>query len=176
MRGPGAGSRDASAHARALCLVVYAAAMGWLEAVVVVYIRAIVGIARTEGMPSASEALERFRTRPWLMPTEQTREAATLLMLATVAWLAAPRWRARSGAFLVCFGVWDITYYLGLYALLGWPSSLSNMDLLFLIPPTPLWYQPVWVPIAISCLMVASGLVLLLRPAGVRARGLPVAR
>jgi len=176
MKGLGSSFRGASARARALCLIVYAAAMGWLEAVVVVYIRAILGIARAEGMPAANEVMERFRTRPWLMPTEQTREAATLVMLAAVAWLAAGRWRPRFGAFLICFGVWDITYYVGLYALLGWPSSLANKDLLFLIPPTPLWYQPVWLPVAISCLMVGSGLVLLLRSAGVRARGLPAAR
>src|SRR5207247_2023763 len=98
MKGLGSSFRGASARARALCLIVYAAAMGWLEAVVVVYIRAILGIARAEGMPAANAVMERFRTRPWLMPTEQTREAATRLLLPAGAWPAARRWRPRFAA------------------------------------------------------------------------------
>ena len=138
-------------------LAVFAAAMGWLEAVVVVYIRSLLGIAHTGTIPPAAEVFRRFRALPWLLPTEQGREVATLLMLAAVAWLAASRLRARLGAFLVIFGVWDIPYSLGLYALLRWPPSLSTRDLLFLIPPHPWWYQPVWVPVAISVGMIALG-------------------
>jgi hypothetical protein len=32
-----------------------------------------------------------------------------------------------------------------------------TMDLLFLIPPHPWWYQPVWVPVVISVVMIAVG-------------------
>jgi hypothetical protein len=85
-------------------------------------------------------------------------------MLAAVGWLAGSRPAARFGAFLVSFGVWDIGYYVALYALLRWPPSLATMDLLFLLPPSPLWYQPVWLPIAISCVMIGLGLVLFFRP------------
>ena len=86
-------------------------------------------------------------------------------MLVTVGWLAASRFRERLGAFLVAFGVWDIAYYVALCALLGWPRHLGEMDLLFLIPPGPWWMQPVWVPVAISCLMVAGGAWLFAGPA-----------
>jgi hypothetical protein len=143
-------------------LIAFAIAMAWLEAVVVVYIRAIVGIAFTATIPPQQEVVARFLERPWLLPTEQTRELATMVMLAAVAWLGADRLRARFGAFLIIFGVWDIFYYVSLYALLRWPPSLTTMDLLFLIPPHPWWYQPVWVPVAISCVMIAVGLRLYL--------------
>ena len=144
-------------------LLLFSAAMGWLEGVVVVYIRALLGIAQTEGLPPAAEVLERMAALPWLIRTEQTREVATLVMLASAAWFAAPHLRARFGAFLIAFGVWDIVYYVALWVMLRWPTSLATMDLLFLIPPHPWWYQPVWVPIAISFGLILMGLRLFRR-------------
>lgn len=145
------------AGARALAVAVYAAAMGWLEAVVVIYIRGLVGLPRSGAMPPEAEVAKYFARVPWLLSTEQTRETATIVMLAAVAWLAARSFRSRFGAFLVAFGVWDLAYYAALWALLRWPPSLGTRDLLFLIPPSPWWYQPVWVPMAISCVMIAVG-------------------
>ena len=142
---------------RLVLLLVYAAAMGWLEAVVVIYIRGLAGIAHRGGLPPAEEVMRRLHSIPWLLPTEQTREAATLAMLVAVGALAAHRWPARLGAFLISFGVWDIVYYVGLRVLLGWPRSLGAMDILFLIPPHPWWHQPVWLPIVISGGMIAVG-------------------
>src|SRR5207247_3104969 len=127
------------------------------EGVVVVYIRSLLGLAHAETYPAAAELMTRMRALPWLLPTEQTREVATIVMLAAVAWLAAPRLRARCGAFLVAFGVWDITYYIALYALVRWPPSLGTVDLLFLIPPHPSWCQPGGGPVAISCGVIGAG-------------------
>jgi hypothetical protein len=151
-------------------LVLFAAAMGWLEAVVVVYIRGLLGVAHGSLVLEPGEIARRFAGLPWLLGTEQGREAATIVMLATVAWLAAPRARPRLGAFLIAFGAWDLVYYLALYALLRWPPSLATMDVLFLIPPGPWWYQPVWVPVAISCAMVLAGAWLFAGPEGHRRR------
>jgi hypothetical protein len=145
---------------RLTALVVFAAAMGWLEAVVVVYIRGLLGFRDSPLPPGPEEMMRRLMASPWIIPTEQTREAATIVMLVTVAWIAGRSARSRFGAFLVAFGVWDIVYYIGLYALIHWPTSLTTMDLLFLIPPHPWWYQPVWVPVAMSCLMIAVGFAL----------------
>jgi len=147
----------ASPGRRLVAVVVFAAAMGWLEGVVVVYIRALLGIAVPEGYGTAAEILARMRSIPWLMPAEQSREVATIAMLAAVGFLCADRGRARFGAFLICFGIWDITYYVALYSILRWPPSLATMDVLFLIPPGPWWHQPVWVPVAISCVMIGLG-------------------
>ncbi len=151
-----------------LPLVLFAVAMGWLEGVVVVYLRALLGLAHAESYPPAEQVLARMAALPWLVPTEQTREVATIAMLAAAAWLAAPRARSRFGAFLIAFGVWDIVYYVALYVLLRWPPSLLAMDMLFLIPPVRAWYQPVWAPVAISIGMIAVGVRLVRggRPAG----------
>ena len=147
-----------SGRARLLALVLFAAAMGWLEGVVVVYIRGLFGMGHGVPIPPPGDVVERFGQMPWLLPTEQGREVATIVMLATVAWLGAPTTRARLGAFLMIFGIWDIVYYLALYAMLRWPPSLATMDVLFLIPPGPWWNQPVWLPVAISAVMIVAGL------------------
>lgn len=149
---------DAPRRATRLWLVwVYAIAMGWLEGVVVVYIRALLGMPHSGELPPAAQTFGRLHGIAWLLVTEQSRELATLIMLAAVAWLAAERPLARLGAFLVAFGVWDLAYYGALYALVRWPPSLGTMDLLFLIPQHPWWYQPVWVPMLVAALMVAGG-------------------
>jgi hypothetical protein len=142
---------------RLAVLALFAAAMGWLEAVVVVYLRALLGVAHGSTAPAPDELTRGIASLPWLIGTEQGRELATVVMLAAVAWLAAPRWLSRLGAFLFAFGVWDLAYYMALYALLRWPPSVTTLDLLFLVPPGPWWIQPVWVPIAISCVMVTAG-------------------
>jgi hypothetical protein len=147
----------APSRARLAALAVYGIAMGWLEAVVVVYIRALTGLGHGADVPDPAGVAEHLSRVPWLIATEQTREMATIVMIAAVAWAVAHPWAARFGAFLFCFGVWDISYYLALYALLRWPKSLATLDVLFLVPPSPLWYQPVWVPVAISCAMIAAG-------------------
>ena len=144
--------------ARIAVLVVFGLAMGWFEAVVVVYIRGLFGMGHGEAIPPPGDVVERFNRLPWLLPTEQSREAATLVMLAAVAWLSARAWRARLGVFLLIFGVWDIAYYLALYIMLRWPPSLATLDVLFLIPPSPWWTQPVWLPVAISVGFIAVGL------------------
>jgi hypothetical protein len=145
-------------------VVLYGAAMGWLEGVVVVYLRNLLGIASTVPMPDAPEVMRRMGSFSWLVRTEQSREVATLAMLAAVAFLSARRWSSRLGAFLLAFGVWDIVYYIALRVLVGWPDRLDSMDLLFLIPQHPWWYQPVWLPVAISCGMILTGVLLMQRP------------
>jgi hypothetical protein len=147
--------------ARLVALLVFAAAMGWFEAVVVVYIREMLGIVRTEAFPPYEQVMARIRSVSWLLSVEQLREAATIGMLAAVGYLAAGTWRARFGAFLLVFGVWDIIYYVALYALLRWPPSLATWDLLFLIPPGPWWYQPVWAPMLFASGMIGVGVYLM---------------
>ncbi len=142
---------------------IFAAALGYAEAVVVVYIRALMGIGPGQGESHPAELLRRSASMPWLVPTEQTREAATLVILGCVAWLGSAGWQGRLGAFLYVFGIWDLTYYLGLYMHLQWPTSLTTMDLLFLIPPGPWWYQPVWLPMVIAAAFIVVGSLMLAR-------------
>jgi hypothetical protein len=81
---------------------------------------------------------------------EVLREAATILMLASVALLAATKVRERCAIFLWTFALWDVSYYTGLWAMIRWPASLNDLDLLFLIPVP--WVAQVWFPLLVSAL------------------------
>ena len=130
---------------RITIVAVYALAMGYLEAIVVYYIRYALGDVHTTASVSSTIAL-RF---PWGI--EMTREIATLVMLGAVALLAGRDWRERAAALLWAFAVWDATYYLGLEILAQWPSSIVTQDVYFLLPVP--WGGPVWVPLLADALM-----------------------
>lgn len=136
-------------------LTAFAIAMGHLEAVVVVYIRHILNIVPT---PEQLDANVYAKVPPWVVATEQGREAATIIMLVALAYLAGRKPLHKLAVFLFAFGVWDITYYVALKVLLGWPASLMTLDLLFLIPSP--WFAPVWLPVAISAGMITIALIL----------------
>ncbi len=80
-------------------------------------------------------------------------------MLFAVGWLAGDRPRTRFAYSAFAFGLWDIFYYLFLIPLTGWPRSLLDWDILFLLPVP--WWGPVIAPIAISILMIAGGLLVI---------------
>jgi len=127
--------------------------MGYLEAVVVVYIRHILDIVPT---PEHLDPQTIAQVPDWLISTEQTREAATIIILVTLALLVGRTRVQKLATFLFAFGVWDIFYYVSLKALIDWPASLATMDCLFLIPQP--WYAPVWLPVVISVGMIAAAL------------------
>ena len=82
------------------------------------------------------------------------REAATILMLLTVASLTSANSRARGAVFLWTFAIWDIVYYAALWATVRWPHSLNDPDVLFLIPVP--WLSPVWFPLLVSAFALAA--------------------
>jgi hypothetical protein len=86
---------------------------------------------------------------------ELVREGATLLMLATIGMLAGGTWAARLGYAAIAFGCWDILYYVCLRVMSGWPASLFNWDILFLLPLP--WWGPVLAPVCIAALMIVWG-------------------
>ena len=136
-------------------LTAFGIAMGYLEAVVVVYIRHILDVVPT---PEHLDPEAIAQVPDWLISTEQTREAATIVMLVALALLTGRTRVQKLAVFLFAFGVWDIFYYIGLKALINWPASLATIDCLFLIPQP--WYAPVWVPVVISVGMIAVALLL----------------
>ena len=149
---------------KVLVLGLFAVAMGYLEAAVVVYLRRI--------YYPGGFVFPLNGTIPILF-VEWGREAATLVMLASIAWLSGRNRVERFSCFLFVFGVWDICYYLGLKALLGWPPSLLTWDILFLIPIP--WVAPVLAPVLVSALMITLGLGFLnLGRSGRVVRGTPV--
>jgi hypothetical protein len=98
-----------------------------------------------------------------LLWTELAREAATLIMLGSVALATARNVRQWFAGFMIVFGVWDIFFYVFLKVLLDWPESLATWDLLFLLPLP--WVGPVWSPIVVSLAMIVSGVMILRREA-----------
>lgn len=129
-------------------VVLYALAMGWVESAVVFYMRSMIN------------RLDPYQPNPLPFAggfgfAEVVREAATLVMLLTVGWLAGRTWRSRLGYTLLAFGVWDIAYYIWLIPLTAWPNSLADWDILFLIPLP--WWGPVWAPVSIATLMIVFG-------------------
>jgi hypothetical protein len=79
-----------------------------------------------------------------LLKTEVIREAATMVMLASVGLAVAWNFNTWVAAFVIAFGVWDICYYVFLKLLFDWPRSLLEWDLLFLIPlpgSVPFWHR-----------------------------------
>lgn len=133
------------------CVVVtYALAMAWVEAAVVYYLRTMVD--RID--PHQANPLPIFGG---LGTAELVREAATLLMLLMVGILAGSSRRSRLGYTAIAFGVWDIFYYVFLNVLCGWPHSVFDWDVLFLLPLP--WWGPVLAPVLISGLMIAWGTV-----------------
>ncbi len=140
---------------RLLCVTLFAIAMGFLEAICVVYLRGKLFSPGTDTQEIVAQ-LGRFGI-------EHIREACTIVMLMTVAWLAAFNVRTRTAMFFLMFGVWDITYYIGLRVFTGWPDSILEWDCLFLMPVP--WFGPVLAPVLISVLMIASCVLLILREA-----------
>lgn len=143
----------------AVAVVAFGVAMGYLEAAVVVYLRAALGLAPAELVTSRDPS-----TFGALAGIEIARELATLIMIGAVGWLAGRRPLERLAWAAVAFGAWDIAYYVGLRLAIGWPPSFDTWDVLFLVPIP--WVGPVWAPIGVSSALVLIGL-----PAARRLRG-----
>ncbi|MGK9368595.1 thioredoxin family protein [Melioribacter sp. Ez-97] len=127
-----------------LYLVLFSIAMAYLEASVVVYLRKIY-------YPAGF----RFPLQPIELETliiEVGREISTLLMLTAVSYIYGTTFRKRFASFLMAFGIWDIFYYIWLKILIGWPYSLFDDDLLFLIPIP--WISPVLAPVIVSLFFI----------------------
>ena len=150
-------TRKSSQHAGRLAWwTLYAAAFGYVEALVVVYLRRLTGmppgwdyphIWAARGLPFTSAAIFAEMSRQGVLRTELTREAATLLLLLGAACAAGRTGRERLGLFLYTFAVWDLTYYLWLKLWTGFPQSLGATDIYFLLPLA--WYGPVWFPVLV---------------------------
>lgn len=128
-------------------LTVFALAMAYLEAAVVVYLRAIY---YPEGF-----AFPLVDAGAFFFFVELGREAATIIMLWAVAYLTGRLRDDRLACFAYLFGVWDIGYYLWLKVTLDWPATLLDWDVLFLIPPV--WLGPVLAPLLLALLMAVAG-------------------
>jgi hypothetical protein len=160
-----------------VALVLFGIGFGYVEAAVVVYLRALYEPMRqrlTPGQPAGAlfplirldqleaEGPDHVRR----LVTELGREAATLVMLAAVALAVARNVRQWLAAFVTMFGIWDVFYYVFLKLILDWPPSLLTWDILFLLPVP--WVGPVLAPILVSITMIGCGVVAMWREMGGR--------
>ncbi|NUQ28494.1 MAG: hypothetical protein HOQ35_08275 [Acidobacteriaceae bacterium] len=143
-----------------LVTAIFALAFGFVEAAVVVYLRAATGL-----LPGYSGALSQIQQTAemahlgiatighfphTLLTIEMVREAATIVMLVSIASLTGARPIEQWAVFQWTFAIWDISYYAGLWATIRWPTSLKDLDILFLIPVP--WLAQVWYPLLLSTL------------------------
>lgn len=135
-------------RARWAIVVAFAIAMACVEAASVFYIRTLV------------DRIEPYQAGPLplndaLGYVEMWREAATLVMIATLGLLAGRTWRRRAGYAALAFGAWDVFYYIFLRFISGWPGTLLDWDVLFLLPLP--WWGPVLAPVSIALVMMLWG-------------------
>jgi len=159
-------------------LFLFGISFGYVEAAVVVYLRAIYDPVRSRLHPERSpndlfplitpeQLAAAGPENPRRLAIEIGREAATMLMLGAVALAVARNLHEWMAAFVIVFGVWDIAFYAFLKLMIHWPETLSTWDILFLIPLP--WVGPVWAPVLVALSMIACG-VISLRAGGIRGR------
>lgn len=141
-------------------LTVYAIAMACVEAALVVYLRELYYPEHPGVILPLRLLSEAHLTIEWV------REAATVVMIGSVAFLAVRGALPVFAAFVYVFGLWDIFYYAWLKLTIGWPISWSEWDVLFLIPWP--WFGPWLTPVAIAVLFVTWGGAVLAAPRAVR--------
>jgi hypothetical protein len=178
---PGTRARAAGLGRVLAALVLFGVGFGFVEAAVVVYLRAayeplherlyprehadpllggLLPFLPLERLQSESPSFVSWRA------TELAREVATLLMLVGAALAVARSCREWFAAFVLAFGLWDLFYYVFLKVLIGWPASLLTWDILFLLPVP--WVAPVLAPGLVALAMVVAGAVTLEREAAGR--------
>ena len=149
-----------------VALLAFGVAFGYVEAAVVFYLRRLLDYHTGYSVVGRHVYLDlgfiAFVTpdQPVLgneavTSAEVAREVATMVMLVAVAYLAARTFGRRLAAFLVAFAAWDLAYYAFLRVLTGWPTSLTDIDVYFLIPVT--WVGPVATPLAVFTLVLVGG-------------------
>lgn len=157
-------------------LFLFGISFGYVEAAVVVYLRAIYDPIRARLHPergpndlfpliTTQQLADAGPENSKRLAIEIAREASTIVMLGAVALAVARNLHQWIAAFVIVFGVWDISFYAFLKLLIHWPESLATWDIVFLIPLP--WVSPVWAPMLVALTMIVCGL-LSLRAGGVR--------
>jgi hypothetical protein len=142
-----------------VAVTVYAVGMAYVEAAAVLYLRTIYG-----GIDPVAPRATLFHPLPDFVWVEIGREAATMVMLGAIGWLASRAVAGRLGAFALAFGVWDIFYYVFLWLFAGWPASPMAADVLFLIPLP--WWGPVLAPVLVALVIAVAGAAAMARASG----------
>jgi hypothetical protein len=130
---------------------IFGIAMAYVESAVVVYLR---DIFHPEGFEFPMKEIDDYK-----IIVEVFREAATIIMLVSVAAIAGKKFWERCAYFMLSFGVWDVFYYVWLKVILDWPATVFDWDVLFLIPLP--WIGPVIAPVSVAVLMIVFGIIMI---------------
>ncbi len=156
--------------AKLFALVIFGISFGFLEAVVVTYLRKLFGY-EAEFKPGEYKTLLNLGAIVFISPAnsiipnsllvaiERLREVSTIIMLLSVAYIAGHNLKERFGAFLISFALWDIFYYVFLKVLIDWPKTIFDIDIFFLLPYV--WAGPVVTAIVSSLILLVIGLKLM---------------
>jgi len=148
---------------RFVIAVIFSIAFAYIESAVVVYLRVIF---HPDGFTFPLSNVDTILQNKALLLTEIGREAATIVLIFTGAWLFGRNLQQRFAYFLTIFAVWDIFYYIWLKifsaclkAIPDWPLSIMDWDILFLIPLA--WAGPVVAPVLVSIILLVFAMILL---------------
>ena len=133
-----------------VALTLYAAAMALVEAACVVTLKKLYF---PDGWAPPFHPIP-----PHALRLEEWREIATLVMIAAVSCLGRPPLRIALARGLWVFGLWDLLYYVFLRLWTGFPASLLDLDLVFLVPRP--WVAPVWSACLVSIVCAVAAQVL----------------
>src|SRR5277367_965185 len=153
-----------------VALFLFGISFGYVEAAVVVYLRALYDPIRQQLHPdrkphdlfpliSPEQLAGANPENPRRLAIEIGRGAATMAMLAGIALGCGRNLHESIAAFAIAFGVWDIAFYGFLRLMIHWPETLATWDILFLIPLP--WIGPVWAPVLVALTMIGCGLIAL---------------
>lgn len=134
-------------------VTLFSVAMAFLESAVVIYLRELY-------YPNGF-SFPLMPVPPHIGRVEFVRELATIIMLVGCGVLAGRTALQRFAYFALAFAVWDVFYYVFLYVCISWPQSLSEWDILFLVPLP--WVGPVWAPCLVSLLMATGAVYVVLK-------------
>ncbi len=148
---PSGTSREGMLRKKLFWLFVWGVAFGYIEASIVVYLRKL--------YYPGGFIFPVILIEPDIAAVELLREMTTLVIMWAVAELAYRSFQCRLAAYMILFGIWDIFYYVFLKVILDWPGSVTDWDILFLVPYP--WVGPVWAPLVVSVGLIAAGLAIL---------------
>ncbi len=124
----------------ALCI-----AIGYVDAVATFYVRGMLQVSQEGGnfAQAVTEAMP-----PRIVALEQTRQAATVLVLVAMAIVAGRNLQQQFGTVFYALGGWLVLRYAAIRTITDWPAALTDIDTVLYLPHAV--YAPVWMPIVIG--------------------------
>ncbi len=135
-----------------IALTALCVAVGYADALATFYVRGMLQVSQ-EGGGFARAVVEAMPER--IVGLEQTRQAATVLLLISVGFVAGRNAAQQVGTVLFALGGWEIFRYVAIRTITDWPTALGDADAVIFLPQPV--YVPVWMPIVIALGSLAVG-------------------